>query len=551
MYIRTILFIITGLASLSVKAQSLQTFRTDFRRFVEQSTVSDSAIRRFYEENHEILSPYFNISNNSIGENLSNYPLASFKEDTLYVNNISRLVYADNPWRRSIGYAMLAAANDHSYDAYLKKQLPQEQNDVSQLTLVCSVLYLKIPATNDAFRVLTLPKHQAAFLYILPMLLQQPLDSLRRTAFSHINSHEQAEKIYALQLLRFTPSNKEVETVLWNAFNRWENAEKTIVLHVIADRKISAIGEYVKPLLEDNKTKSSALQALVASTFTADRQLLTDYINRQTVLDRDLVTALLYSPGSENNRLLLRLLTERKVEAEPGSFFVYQMFPEYFRRDELLADVQLALETVTDAGVLNQLVRLLENRTDRRSTAICLNLLKHTDNSVRRSAAMALYGNRTPELKAMVPVLLNDPALRTVQLTRLTIENKVDNLHPVFDRLYNEYLGWDWKESALTYYNAFPKARYVTVYRKELHSQHELLRMKAAIGLGLLHDKASVNDLIAVCRNESADKQYLIQCYLSVLARFKSENVRAFIETYAASTDKTTADLAMSLLKQW
>ncbi len=478
---RTLFFYLVFQLLNTAQGQSLDQFKKDLAWLISQKQLSDTTITKFYDRNHKLLDPYF--STDSLGFNLHNFPLASFKTDSAYKQAVTYLLHTDHQLSRGIAYGLLAAANDHGYDALLKQRLGSERTTAQALALVCSVLYLRIPATTDAFLVLTQPKQLEVFPYVLPILLQQPQDSLRQTAFRFINSPEPAEKSVALQLLRYIPLTVETKEVLWKAFAEWQEEYKLMVLAVIGSQNAGEVGVYAKPFLENPKTKAMALQAIAASSFKADRQLLMDYIDRQTELSQELITTLLFSSNIENNRLSLRLLTQKNSPAIPLNYYDYLIFPERFRRDELLPDVQTALETVTDPAILEKLIPLLANRFDARSTAICLRLLKHPEKPVRTQAAVALYGNPTSLLKPVLPELLKNPALRTVELTRLAIDHHVDHLHRVYDRIYKEYPGWDWKVSALTYYMAFPKQRYLTLFRKELTNQNEPIRNKAVEGL--------------------------------------------------------------------
>ena len=73
------------------------------------------------------------------------------------------------------------------------------------------------------------------------------------------------------------------------------------------------------------------------------------------------------------------------------------------RKDTIIKDVQVALEKINNVEVLGELVRVLEGRTDDKSTDILLRLITHENSTVRYWTARSLKGNHSSKLITKLP----------------------------------------------------------------------------------------------------------------------------------------------------
>ena len=518
------------------------------------TNVEEKAFADFFRKYNGFLTPYLQSTQLVMsikGEQSGQYPLRDLISDSVYHNSTRRMLTASDRNQRTLAYLLVASAGDRNVDSILLQKIKDETDENAKFWLIASVLYLKIPATSMVFEYLAALKDVSVIPSLFPLFVQQPVDSLESVAYRHIHQNNPVNGILAAQLFYYLPHTEKAKNALWKAVDEWDMNVKGYALFPLAAMGAEDVLTHVKLLLDDPRTRQIAFTALANSPSFEDKYYLDRYADEKKALDREYLLALLNSPRIEHNRLLLMLLVSKTVPEFFYTSFLSLKSDSHFRQEVLLPDIHYTIKHVNDAKLVEGLLRLLAGHHDSLTTSVCIQLLAHQESSVRSAAAYALAGNKSPELRKALPALIKNPVLRVSSLTPLLIEHNINNLHSVFDQIRQESRGWEWQNSALSYYIAFPDKTYLTFFRTTLGSDDVSLKRQAAIGLGLLHDTASIDSIIAACEKEAEGSDLNTHVYLRTLARLKGLKARNYIVTFLDSQNKTTADLAMSLLKQW
>ncbi len=305
----------------------------------------------------------------------------------------------------------------------------------------------------------------------------------------------------------------------------------------------------LEPLLDSTQTRNIALEALGNSKTIEDREYFNNLFEGKDSIPEDLLDCLFKSKNVENIKLWLRTLTEKKIPKK--YFFIASKQPLLFS-DDILPNLQEALTNCNNSGVKSNLVRALKGREDDESVDVFLRLLRDENSTVRYWTAHSLKETKSEKIIQIVPELLQDEGLRTVELTNIAIENNIDTLQNLFDQIYESYEGGDWRRSSIEYLSYFPKPRHKEIFISILEKDNgdSFRKRNAAIGLANLNDTESIELIYKAMKKESEASDYNAQVYLIALGKMKSERAKSIITEYKDSDEEFIRELVNEILNE-
>lgn len=549
---RNILTLILFICSFTTFGQSIEDFKKAFEKALNKN-FSEKELNNMFRTHSTFLTPHSDVtqlSANLIGQHISLYPLAEFKNEKLYKDNIEKLVNSKNSNQRILAYLVIAGSGDTSFENTLLKKIKEEKEKGCLVWSGMALLYLNTSHTTPLFDFLV-ENETFGDAHMLPLFIKLNKDSLQQTAYLRINSNKPMAKILAAQILSYTPLNAKTEELLKNAVKEWDINIKGYAIYSVAQLQIGNLLETFKPLLDSTQTRRIALEALANSPTGNDRQYLYELVNKQDTVSEELLDCFFRSKNIDNLKYWLKLLYTKPIPEK--YYFSVTDKKSLIRKDTLLTDVQEALKKINNVEVLGELVRALEGRTDDRSTDVLLELLTHEYSTVRYWTARSLKGNHSPKLIAKLPYLLNSELTREVSLTDLAIENNLDTLQRIYENIYKNELERDWQRSSIGYLSTFPKERHKEIFKKILQNTEEdtFIKRDAAIGLGKLKDETAVDLIISTCRQESEASDFNAQTFLVALGMIKGDKAKAEIEKYKDSKVEGIRELVAKILKEW
>jgi len=549
---RNILTLILFICSLTTFGQSIEDFKKDFGKALAKN-FSEKELNDMFRTHSTFLTPHSDVtqlSANLKGQQISLYPLADFKNEKLYKDNIEKLLNSKNSNQRILSYLVIAGSGDTSFENALLKKIKEEKDKGCVVWSGMALLYLNTNRTTPLFDFLV-ENETFGDAHMLPLFIKLNKDSLQQTSYMRINSDKPMAKILAAQILSSTQLNSKTEELLKKAVKEWDINIKGYAIYSVAQLQIGNLLETFKPLLDSSQTRRISLEALANSTSENDRQYLYDLVNKQDTVSEELLDCFYKSKNISNLKYWLRVLYTKPIPEK--YYFSVTDKQTLVRKDTVLIDVQTALEKIKNAEVLGELVRALEGRTDDKSTYILLTLLTHENSTVRYWTARSLKGNYSPKLISKLPELLNKFSTRVVSLTDLAIDNNLDTLQSIYENIYKNELERDWQRSSIEYLSTFPKDRHKEIFKKILQNKEEdtFIKRDAALGLGKLKDESAVDLIISACRQESEGSDYNAQTFLVALGMIKGDKAKAEIEKYKDSKEEGVRELVANILKEW
>jgi len=549
---RHILTLLILISSLTTFGQSIEDFKKDFEKALDKK-FSEKELNNMFRTHSTFLTPHSDVtqlSANIKGQRIGLYPLADFKSEKLYTDNIEKLINSKNSNQRILAYLVIAGSGDTSFENTLLKKIKEEKDKGCLIWSGMALLYLNTNHTTPLFDFLV-ENETFGDAHMLPLFIKLNKDSLQQTAYLRINSDKPMAKILAAQILSNTPLNARTEELLKKVVKEWDINIKGYAIYSVAQLQIVNLLETFKPLLDSSQTRRISLEALANSPTENDRQYLYDLVSKQDTVSEELLDCFYKSKNVSNFRYWLKLLYTKPIPEK--YYFSVTDKQSLVRKDTVLSDVQTALEKIKNAEVLGELVRALEKRTDDKSTDILLTLLTHENSTVRYWTARSLKGNHSPKLIAKLPDLLNSVSTRVVSLTDLAIENNLDTLQSTYENIYKNELERDWQRSSIDYLSTFPKERHKEIFKKILQNKEEdtFIKRDAALGLGKLKDESAVDLIISTCRQESEGSDYNAQTFLVALGMIKGDKAKAEIEKYKDSKEEGVRELVANILKEW
>ena len=411
---RLTLFLISlfiSFISFGQPTQKVEDFRADFTNALNKN-FSDKQLDKMFSDYSELLTPHSDVTRLNAGlqgHGMSAFPLYDFKSEKLYLDNIDGLLTSKNPNHRILAYLVIASSFDTAKEAILLDKIQTEKDKGNLVWAGMALLYLKSSHTTALFDFLV-KNEDFGDAHMIPLFIQLDKDSLQQTAYDRIDSRDAKSKILAAQILAFTPLNAKTEALLKHAVQGWELGIKGYAIYSVKELQMGNLLETFLPLLDHPETRSISLEALANSPTEADRAYLVELVNKQDTIPSELLNCFYNSKRIDNLRYWLNLLYTRPI---PIKYYFSVFQQPLLSSDSILEDLQGALLRISNRGVLGELVRALQDRTDDKSVEIMISLLKHKSSTVRYWTAKTLVRNpserlKTPEMKELLAQGLKD-----------------------------------------------------------------------------------------------------------------------------------------------
>jgi HEAT repeat protein len=386
--------------ALSVSGQQKniqEDFNKDFIKALNKK-FSESDLNKMFKDYSMLLTPHSDVTRFAQqlqGNAISIFPLTHFKSQKLYINNITTLLNSPNPNQRILAYLVIASSGDITKERILLNKLKAETKKGNLIWAGMALLYLNCNHTTSLFDFLV-KNEDFGDAHMLPLFIQLNKDSLQYTAYNRINSTNVKARILAAQILSVTPLNEKTEDLLMQAVRTWDIKLKGYAIYSVKQLQIGNLLETFKPLLDSPQTRSIALKALANSPTKADRQYLLELVNKHDTIPEPLLTCLYESKNEENIKYWLKLLYTKNL---PKDYTYFVFTQPLISSDDILPDLQIALNKVKNPEVLGELVRALEGRTDDISIDIMIGFLQHPNSTVKYWTAKSLEHNSSIKIK--------------------------------------------------------------------------------------------------------------------------------------------------------
>ena len=541
--------ILTTFFSIALFGQNIEDFEKDFIN-ATKTEFTETDLNNMYQTYSVFLEPYYDMMElKENDEQIVEYPLSKFKETASYKNNINILFNSKNDNQRLLSYLVIAGAGDKKFEKKLLERLKTEKSETNVIWAGMTLMLLKNKNTTALFDFLV-EYENFGDAHMLPLFIQLDKESLQKTAYDRINSENVRAKILAAQILSITGKNKKTEKLLLDAVRNWDYSIKGYAIYSIKELRIGNLKNDFIPLLDNPQTQSIAIQALANSPTKEDVDYLKQLVGNDGPVSKELLDGFYESQNIENVKFWLHLVSTREI---PKNYYFSVSKQPLLFSDEVLKDVQDALRTTKHVEIQTYLIRVLEGRNDQESMDIIFTYLDSKDSSVRYWTVDILKGKQPVEVLNKLIEMLKNPEQREVSITNVLIENNIDSLQDIYEKIYQTDKSRDWQSSSLKYLSTFPKQNHKKIFLEILeNSKSDSFRKRdAAMGLANLKDESSVDVIIQACEEESAHSDYNARTYLIALSKIKGEKARKYIETYKNSKEKMVKDLANELLAGW
>lgn len=545
-----LIVLMTFMSFIMTYGQSYDDFKKDFEKALNKN-FSETEINKMFDTYSRLLTPESDVTEltaNLEGTVISKYPLNKFKSESLYKDNIAKLINSENPYQRILAYLVIGSSGDLAYEKNLLEKIKIEKDKGNLIWAGMALMYLNTKHTTELFDFLV-ENEDFGDAHMLPLFVKLNKDSLQQTAYLRIKSDSIKAKVLAAQILSETKLNPKTDELLREAVKNWDINIKGYAIYSVKELQMGNLLELLKPLLDSSQTRKIAFEALANSPTKEDRDYLNSINNKDTVSE-EFLDGLFESRSIENIKHWLVLLYTKPI---PYNYVFFVFKQPLLTSDKMLPDVQLALEKIENPEIIHSLVRALDGRKDDKSTEILLKLIHHPNSTVRYWSARALKGNDSPKLLTEIPDLIKNPDIREVSFTNLAIDNKINNLQAIYDSIYLNNPNLDWKRSSIEYLSKFPKSRHRDIFRKLLEDKKEdfSIRYDAALGLGRLKDESSVDLIIDACERETKRSDLNARNYLLALSLIKGDKAKSEVLKFSKSKEENVRKIANKLLKNW
>lgn len=530
--------------SITLFGQSIEDFEKDFIN-ATKTEFTETDLDKMYESYSVFLEPYYDMMElMENDEQIIEYPLSKFKETACYKNNINILFNSKNDNQRLLSYLVIAGAGDKKFEKKLLERLRTEKSEGNVIWAGMTLMLLKSKQTTALFDFLV-EYEDFGDAHMLPLFIQLDKESLQKTAYDRINSKNVKSKILAAQILSVTGNNKKTEKLLRDAVKNWDYSIKGYAIYSIKELRIGNLKDDFIPLLDNPQTRSIAIQALANSPTKED----VEFVN-QVFVSEELLDGYFESKNMENVKLWLNLVSTREI---PKNYYFSVSEQPLLFSDELLKHVQEALRTTKNIQIQKYLIKVLEGRNDQESMDIIFAYLDSKDSSVRYWTVDTLKGKQPVKVLNKLIEMLKNPEQRVVSITGVLIENNIDSLQDIYEKIYQTDKSRDWQSSSRKYLSTFPKQKHKKIFLEILENPKSDFFEKgdASMGLANLKDESSVDAIIKACEEESTHSDYNARPYLIALSKIKGEKARKYIEKYKNSKEKFIQDFVKKLLVDW
>lgn len=377
--------------------KNIDDFSKDFTKALN-SKFSEQDLNKMFREYDRLLTPHSDVTQlmeRLEGNEVSVFPLYNFKNENLYRNNINNLINSFNPNHRILAYLVIASSDDISKENILLDKIKIEKRKGNLIWAGMALLYLHCDRTTPIFDFLV-KNENFGDAHMLSLFIKLNKDSLLHTAYSRIQSTNVKAKVLAAQLLSVTTLNVKTEEVLKQAVKDWDIQIKGYAIYSIEKLQIGNLLDLFKPLLDNSNIRAIALKALANSPTESDQQYLHGLVSDHDTISNDLLNCFYQSNYVNNVKFWLQLVSTKPVHYN-YSFFVFEQ--PLIVSDEVLPQLQTALQTIKRPEMLGEMVRALDGRNDDKSVGIMIMLLKHSNSTVRYWTAKTLKDCSSPKTK--------------------------------------------------------------------------------------------------------------------------------------------------------
>lgn len=535
--------------SIALFGQSIEDFEKDFIN-ATRTEFSETDLNNMYQTYSVFLEPYYDMMElMENDEQIVEYPLSKFKETASYKNNINILFNSKNDNQRLLSYLVIAGSGDKNFEKKLLERLKTEKSEGNVIWAGMTLMLLKSKQTTALFDFLV-EYEDFGDAHMLPLFIQLDKESLQKTAYDRINSKNVKAKILAAQILSVTGNNKKTEKLLREAVKNWDYSIKGYAIYSMKELRIGNLKDDFIPLLDNPQTRSIAIQALANSPTKEDVDFVNQLLDDKGPVSEELLDGYYESKNIENVKLWLHLVSTREI---PENYFFSVSEQPLLFSDELLKHVQEALRTTKNIQIQKYLIKVLEGRNDQESMDIIFAYLDSKDSSVRYWTVDTLKGKQPVEVLNKLIEMLKNPEQRVVSITDVLIENNIDSLQDIYEKIYQTDKSREWQSSSRKYLSNFPQQKHKKIFLEILENPKSdfFAKADASMGLANLKDESSVDLIIKACEEESAHSDYNARIFLIALSKIKGEKARKYIEKYTNSKEKIVKDLAKELIAGW
>lgn len=542
---------VSGAESKNPLSQTYQGYVEEFKRGAS-SQISEKDLRRIFGEySGLVLTGQDNteLVNAIEGRKTSYFALKELRKEPFYQSNITALLQSTNPYQRILAYITVASAGDSSFNNELMKAAKTETFKAGKHWAGLALLYLGDRRTSDLFDFL-IENEDFNDAHMMPFYMALDKNSLRQTAYEKIQSKNPQARIVAVQSLSVTGLNPSTEKVVKQAVKSWDPSNRGYAIYTLKALGMGNLKELLAPMLKDKAIRDISLQALANSPTPADQQYLSSLIPSKGQVPEDILDAFFTSTSNDSVKKWLTLIRDHRIAPE-YTFFVSDQ--PLLTSDNMLDTVKDTIRKTRNHKILEELPRALEGRKDRDSVNLLIQLLSDSDSSVRYWAAHSLDGNTSEQLQQLLPNLIRDPKTRTVALTDLAIQNKMDGLQEVYESLLDSDTkkSTDWYRSSLEYLSEFPRKKDQSLFKSILQSDKDaFIKRFAVAGLGRLRDESSVELIESALRKEPPNDLNALT-YLAAFGRIKGDKAKSIVESYKNSKNDSVHNLVSRLLTHW
>lgn len=543
---------VSGTESTNPHNQTYQGYVEEFKKALGTEFTEDDLNRIFRDYSGFVMTGVdtTELANAIEGRETTYFPLAKLKKEPFYGKGISTLLQSSNPYQRVLGYITVASASDNSFNDLLLKAAKTETFKGGKLWAGLALLYLQDSHTSDLFDFLV-ENEEFGDAHMLPFYMRLDKESLRHTAYEKIKSKNPKAKILAVQSLSETKLNPKTEQVVREAVKTWDASIRGYAIYTVKALGMGDLKELLGPSLKDNTLREISLEALANSPTSTDQEyLLTLGRPSNSELSEDILDSYLKSTREDSVRKWLTLVRDGKVDPK----YVFFTFDQpLLSSDALLDAVRDTIRRTKNHKILQELPRALAGRKDDESVNLLIKLLSDSDSTVRYWAAFSLKGNSSRQLVEQLPILIRNPDLRTVALTELAIQNRIDGLQDVYESLLQSDTkkSTDWYRSSLQYLAAFPRDKDRDLFKSILQSNKDVFVKRFAVtGLGQLQDEPSVPLIVEALHQEPPSDLNAIT-YIVALGKIKGVQSKQIVESYKNSKNDSVRALVAKLLANW
>ena len=421
-----LLFLFTGFFS---KAQTVKDFEQDFHQVVLTGCSPKGVDSLFKKYNHLLFffNPNSRLAASIAGKETSDYPLISFKSNSLYQNNIDLLLLDTAAHKNSLGYFMASAANDTSKIKLVTSILTKKA--YKDFWAANILMVLKTRDIDPVVKSIASFEGNDAVTYLITPFLQLDVDVIGPFALDSIKSKNPFMQYLAIRAMATGGFNSVKEGLLRNVVTNGTDGLKGWGISVLASFGAQDMLSIVQPHLANNDLRAVALSAIANSSSAKDQHYL-DGLLKSEVVDTDLLSALTESNREQSLRKWLKLLRDRDV---PKDYFTFITTSSPLKDDIYFDEVCETIIKTKNQTQIYPLYDYFSNRKDEKTIRFLIECLSRPDQDtmVKYAITKNLRGKNSDLVKQVLPKLMKNANISDIALIYLLVEYKNRDYHDV------------------------------------------------------------------------------------------------------------------------